>query len=363
MSLALGLVFARPLWGDQDLIRPEPHHLASLILGIPTNTPGTGTLGVMGAFFLAGENGLQVWNFGPLPGLTTPLLAASMAGAGFERAGNGLVPFLSATGLLDLGHQMGIYQVVDPKKVLPLPDFLLDQVRDREPIGEGDFGAYLLAVTQAGRREFSAFWEAGKANQDLTRGDLMNRPAQVRGKVVRGEGVVRRIRKLEPLAEAVQQGVGELYECWIFQDLYGANPICVVTTRLGPGLVPGEDISRKVRFAGYFLKPYRYAAAQTVQGRPVARESPLIIGPELLGIPEPRQENQSMGNWPQELIGIILGVFAVALALVWGMTWWMRSGDNQVRKRLKDLKGKGLGHPSGEGWVPREDTPPLKDWP
>ncbi|MFM8930506.1 MAG: hypothetical protein ACKOS8_01350, partial [Gemmataceae bacterium] len=81
--------------------------------------------------------------------------------------------------LLDLGHQYGLYQLVDPGKVLPLADFLLDQVRDREAIGESDYGAYLQAVVQAGRVSFDAFWRAG--NGGLTRGDLMNRSSRLRG--------------------------------------------------------------------------------------------------------------------------------------------------------------------------------------
>jgi len=171
----------------------------------------------------------------------------------------------------------------------------------------------------------------------LTRGDLMNQSARLRGQVVRGQGIVRRIRRLEPLGDAVKLGVPELYEAWIFQDLYGANPICVVVPSLSAGLRPAENLQRPVQFAGYFLKAYRYQTAQTVQGKPVERECPLLVGPGLMGLPEPAKPSADMGNWPKTLLGTLLGVFAVAITLVWAMTWWTRRGDRLVRARLEGL--------------------------
>ncbi|MFM8931983.1 MAG: hypothetical protein ACKOS8_08930, partial [Gemmataceae bacterium] len=182
--------------------------------------------------------------------------------------------------------------------------------------------------------------------------------------VVRGQGVVRRIRRLEPLGDAVKLGVPELYEAWVFQDLYGANPVCVVVPRLSPGLQPSENIHRPVQFAGYFLKAYRYQAAQTVQGKPVERECPLLVGPELVALPEPAKPSSEMGAWPKTLLGTLLGVFAVAITLVWGMTWWLGRGDRRVRARMESLKNAnrlaetGLSAANAKG----ESMIPLRDW-
>jgi hypothetical protein len=327
-----------PLRSQEGLVRPEPCHLAQLVLSGGTGPGWLACWGPLEAILAGGEDAFALWRLQEPPGLTTPLLLGSLIGISSSQPALGGAALPTVISLLDMGHQYGNYQIVDPGRVLPLSDFLLDQVRDREPIGEADFGAYLQAVTQSGRVTFEAFWNAG--NSGLTRGDLMNRSNRVRGTVVRGQGVVRRIRKLEPLEGAVKNGVPELYEAWIFQDLYGANPVCVVTARLGGGLVPAEKLQRQVRFTGYFLKAYRYQSAQTAQGKPLERECPLLVGPELLGLTEPQtpRPRADMGNWPRELLGIILGVFALALVLVWGMTWWMGRADRRVRSRLEALK-------------------------
>lgn len=360
--LLLLTLFFHPVIGQESLVRPEPRHLAALALG---GGGGPGLTAISGPFgvFIAGQgDGLGVWRFTPPPGLNSPFLLGTVLGIG---AGHGMdsVPALCGViSLLDLGHQYGLYQLVDPGKVLPLADFLLDQVRDREAIGESDYGAYLQAVVQAGRVSFDAFWRAGNAG--LTRGDLMNRSSRLRGVVVRGQGVVRRIRRLEPLGDAVKLGVPELYEAWVFQDLYGANPVCVVVPRLSPGLQPSENIHRPVQFAGYFLKAYRYQAAQTVQGKPVERECPLLVGPELVALPEPAKPSSEMGAWPKTLLGTLLGVFALAITLVWGMTWWLGRGDRRVRARMESLKNAnrlaetGLSAANAKG----ESMIPLRDW-
>ena len=321
--------------GQEQLVRPEPAHLAALVLGGGALQGKSAIFGPLGAFIAGREDGMGLWRFTPPPGLKTPFLVGALMGM---EAGHAMHPFpalCDAVSLLDLGHQYGLYQFVDPARVLPLADFLMDQVRDREPIGESDYGAYLQAVVQAGKVSFDAFWRAG--NPGLTRGDLMNQSARLRGQVVRGQGIVRRIRRLEPLGDAVKLGVPELYEAWIFQDLYGANPICVVVPSLSAGLRPAENLQRPVQFAGYFLKAYRYQTAQTVQGKPVERECPLLVGPGLMGLPEPAKPSADMGNWPKTLLGTLLGVFAVAITLVWAMTWWTRRGDRLVRARLEGL--------------------------
>ena len=348
-------VFANPVARVQEgLVRPEPCHLASLLLAAPFGEGRIGAIGSLNLLASGGENGFSVWHLQAPPGLVSPILLGSVHGQAAAQVAIGDGALLSCLSFLDLGHQYGVYQIVDPGRVMPLGDFLLDQVRDREPIGEADYGAYLQAVVQAGRVDFDAFWQAGGANTNMHRGDLMNRPARLRGQVVRGEGVVRRIRKLEPLPEAVKQGVGELYESWVFQDLYGANPVCVITARLGGNLAPAENLQRPVRFSGYFLKAYRYQAAKTVGGKPVERECPLLVGPELVGLVEPPKPLADMGTWPRDLLSIILGCFALALALVWGMTWWMGSSDKRVRARLEKVRrqnrfeGTDLGNLDGE---------------
>ncbi len=330
------LMISHPVLSQEFLVRPEPAHLVTMTLGCGASPNLGAGLGMIGLVAAGQEGGLGIWRLTPPPGLNTSCLLGALLGVG---AGNGTDPlprYGGAISLLDLGHQYGLYQIVDPGKVLPLADFLLDQVRDREAIGESDYGAYVQAVVQAGRVSFDAFWRAGKSS--LTRGDLMNRSSRLRGEVVRGQGVVRRIRRLEPLEDAIKQGVPDLYEAWIFQDLYGANPVCVVFPRLPQGLQPAENIQRPVQFAGYFLKAYRYQSAQTVQGKPVERDCPLLVGPELLALPEPAKPSSDMGAWPKTLLTVLLGTFAVAISLVWAMTWWMGRGDRRVRARLEHLK-------------------------
>ena len=318
------------------LVRPVPTHLAVIIAGGCTQFPAF--LGSIAAIEMGGESGFGLWHLLPPPGLTSPLVLSNCLGSSLSDGG--LAGLLGVFANLDIGHQLGLYQIINPEKVTPLADFLLEQIRDRKEIVEDDYGAYLQAIRQSGRCDFSGFWRAGESNLRLTRADLMNRPGAARGLVIRGEGVVRRLRRLKPLQSAIVAGVPELFEAWIFQDIYGANPICVVTSRLSAGLAPAENLQKSVRFAGYFFKVYQYRPAQTRLGKAFERECPLLIGPELMAMEGTKNVSQDRDEWPKDLLGLMLGIFVGSCTLIWGLTWWLGRGDSQVRRRLQTLKGK-----------------------
>ena len=106
-----------------------------------------------------------------------------------------------------------------------------------------------------------------------------------------------------------------LYEGWIFDDLYIANPFCVLFTELPPGLHVGEKLEYRVGFDGYFFKRYRYK-----DGQGTVRDCPLFIGRTLAVQPAPNSDR----------IDLVLRQCVSA-----GFSW--SDGGDRLARRLAEL--------------------------
>jgi hypothetical protein len=160
----------------------------------------------------------------------------------------------------------------------------------------------------------------------------MQEPRKYRGEVVHVEGHVRRVRRFDPPMMAEQAGVRDLYEGWLFDKAYGANPICLVFTELPEGLSIAEKMDQPVTFDGYFFKKYRYQAAD---GKAEGREAPLLIGntPVLTAAPVAAAAPADTG-WSTSLLIGFMALVLVSVGLLLGLIWWFRRGDRQVRSRI-----------------------------
>jgi hypothetical protein len=191
---------------------------------------------------------------------------------------------------------------------------------------------YCEALEKAYRFKAPSFASAVRSNLNLTPAHLMQEPRKYRGEVVHVEGHVRRVRRFDPPMMAEQAGVRDLYEGWLFDKAYGANPICLVFTELPEGLSVAEKMDQPVTFDGYFFKRYRYQAAD---GKAEGREAPLLIGnaPLLMAAPVAAAPPADSGWSTSLLVGFMVLVLGSAGLVLW-LIWWFRKGDRQVRSRI-----------------------------
>ncbi len=130
-------------------------------------------------------------------------------------------------------------------RVPPLSRRRLDAVRDDQPFLDyskhapqeiprdilDEDAAYWQAVLYAAKVKPGAFAQAAAGNRYLTFGHLYGEPAKYRGRVVHFDGRLVLLKKLDPPPDAQRKGLRELYEAWVYLDLPGSHPLCVILPR------------------------------------------------------------------------------------------------------------------------------------
>ncbi len=168
------------------------------------------------------------------------------------------------------------------------------------------------------------------ARRDVTFAHLFEEPAKYRGQVIHVEGRLRRVRRFDvPKFIQDSYGIRDLYEGWLFEpEVYGANPRCVIFTKLPEGVEVREETDHRVAFDGYFFKRYRYQAGDGW------RNAPLFIAPTLTVAASPSATDGSrlsIGTLATGFVGLIVATAATALVL----GWWYCRGDRRLRARLR----------------------------
>jgi len=206
---------------------------------------------------------------------------------------------------------------------------MLGGVEDHAPVRSADENmyesrAYDYLLIEAHNASAKAL--AKHARRDLTFTHLWEEPAKYRGQLIHIEGRLRRLQRFDASRFAAKQGIPTLYEGWIFEDAYLANPYCVVVTEVPASIKPGEKLEHRVAFDAYFFKRYRSEAGD---GK---REAPLLIGHGLIDLPPaPVPADTSLA---EHLVPAFLTVLAATVLLALGLSWWFLRGDRQVRARL-----------------------------
>lgn len=214
------------------------------------------------------------------------------------------------------------------------PDLLLG-VEDKAPIRNADenqyeYRAYTHLLLQARKADPEQL--ARRARRDLTYAHLFEQPGTYRGEPVHIQGRLKRLRKFDAPAAARAEGITALYEGWVFDDLYFANPYCVVVTELGPGVQVGERVDQRVTFDGFFFKRYRYKAGDTV------RDCPLLIGHVLALEPASATPPESPWSFQKAFLPAFLGLLVATGLLAVGLTWWFRRSDRLVQARIASTR-------------------------
>jgi hypothetical protein len=279
--------------------------------------------------------------------------AAALAGAGCQ-GGHGTALVL---GLLIQGDRLHLWKLEQSDKAPELRPNILAKVKDSTGVlvDDGAFEpeAYCEALLKASLTSPGAF--ANSARRDVTFAHLFNEPWRYRGQVIHFEGQVRRIRRFDPPGMVEAKGVKDLYECWLFDTHYGANPVCLVCTELPEGVAPGERLNLAASFDAYFFKKYRYKAADSTEGH--AREAPLFIGRSFVVSQAPSLpvDDAYGAGWKGVLVLFLGGVLAT-FVLAFGLHWWFRRNDRRVGARINEVRPRDYVDPGAPG-LPGGATP------
>jgi hypothetical protein len=162
--------------------------------------------------------------------------------------------------------------------------------------------------------------------------------------LVRFEGRLLMLRKMELSKKLRDAGVETLYEGWLVpKDEPRGNPVCVVFTDPPEGVESLGRVNKWVSFAGYAFKLMRYESGeQDKNGRYVTKRAPLLLGRALIARPDP--DAPSNVSWR----GFVAGAVAVVVALVaagLGLGWWFRRGDRKARQEIQAHRAR---NPFGE---------------
>jgi hypothetical protein len=269
--------------------------------------------------------------------------------------------------LLKGGHDLHLWTLGDGDKAPALRPLSLAAVKDFSPVatgleeskrsgGVGEHLAYCEALYKAYLTPVESFANSVFEGEEVTRGHLHSEPWKHRGKVIHLEGRLKRLRRFDPTVNVAHLGVKDLFEGWVFDENYGANPVAIHFTELPAGLAPAEKMDIPVAFDGYFFKIIRFASVDSKPGQ--AREAPLLIGRSPL-LKDQSSKTPVAGSaaapflsWSWPMLGAVLLMVIATVGLTVGLSFWFRRGDRQVRSRLTAVMHCGLVAPEAEAPPP-----------
>jgi hypothetical protein len=167
--------------------------------------------------------------------------------------------------------------------------------------------------------------------------DLFHDPAAYRGEVVHIDGRLRLLQKSEAPAMLKLADVHHLYYGWVFDDLSGGNPYCVVVTEPPASIALNQKINQRVTFDGYFYMKRRYKAEDSKKANEY-REAPLLIGHSLVLPPVESAATDTSTAWPKGMLWGFLALAAAVMLFVGGLGFWFRWNDARVRRRVTATK-------------------------
>jgi hypothetical protein len=153
--------------------------------------------------------------------------------------------------------------------------------------------------------------------------------------LVRFEGRLISLKKLEPSKKLRDAGVEAAYEGWLVpKDEPRGNPVCIVFTDPPEGVEPTGRVNKWVSFAGYSFKLLRYESGERDKDDPsrnVWKKAPLLLGRAIVARPDP--DGASIVSWQSfatAATAVVLGLIGTAL----GLSWWFRRGDRRARREI-----------------------------
>jgi hypothetical protein len=172
------------------------------------------------------------------------------------------------------------------------------------------------------------------------------------------EGRLVQILRVPKVPQKVKDSLPDLkeyYEGWLFpKDDPNGQPICIQFTELPKGMEAKGRCDYWVAFDGYYFKLMKYRSEEKyASGNRVWRLSPLLIGHAPRFVPSPDSGGFTFGG---TLVPAIVGLVVVIAAVTFGLTYWFRQGDREVRQHLATPKANPFTDEthavqSGTGWA------------
>lgn len=255
-------------------------------------------------------------------------------------------------------------------KSAPAPDDprvdrdLLVGIEDKAPVRSPrenyeESRAYNYLVARAHQVPAAALAKA--ARRDLSYVHLFEEPHRYRGEIVHIYGRMKRFIKFPAPEVLNNDGITDIYEGWIFQESYGANPVCVLVTDPDPNLPTGDSVNVWVDFDGWFFKRYRYRTSEP--GR-VMRDCPLLIGRTVTTAEPPEGAGPDLTDrMTRSLVPTLLVTFVSLVGLGLALTWWFRRGDHMVRRRVAEVRPSELVLPPSDVQQQRDEPGATEETP
>ena len=247
---------------------------------------------------------------------------------------------------------------VDPfaKFKIDTNSLIYTRVQDDKPLATSgtnpdEYRAYNQTVVKA--NQFTATELEAAARKDVTFADLV-RPVRkdYQFDLIQLEGRLFRLRKFEPEKPLLDAGIDVVYEGWMF-PYETADPVCVLTTELPPGLEltePPTDYKPPVpvKVAGYYFKLFWYESSESDPDDPTKkryRKAPMLMAKSFTPIPPPPPGDG--GFWLSEFLpGMLLFLVAVTAVLM-TLNWYFRRGDRRLASERIDRYQRD--NPFGDG--------------
>ncbi len=191
-------------------------------------------------------------------------------------------------------------------------------------------------------RRFTAEELEANARTDVKFADLfLDGRRDYKLELVKIEGRLLLLRKIEPSKKLRDAGLQTAYEGWIVpRDEPRGNPICVVFTDLPEGVEPEGRVNKWVTFAGFAFKLLRYKSGEQDKTDPndtVTKRAPLLLGRTITIRPDPEAvATVSWKGFVQTITLVVLGLLGAAL----GLTLWFRRGDRKAKQEVQTHRAK-----------------------
>jgi len=233
------------------------------------------------------------------------------------------------------GEDLTCWELRDTDIFRALPRSWLQIIQDSRDFYSGNLETevYSQVVILAYYTSQAAFAQA--ARRDLTFAHVYNEPGRYRGKPIHIEGRLLRIKRFAPTNEALEAGVGHLYEAWIHPEEFGAVPYVAMLTAwpsgLSEDLLSREKIEQYIRVSvdGYFFKKWAY---RNRDGKEV--EAPFMIGHSLVLLKTRDPLDTEGSAWVRQMVYAFVAMIVGLLGLVIFLTYWFRKNDNNIRRRI-----------------------------